>query len=106
VTLFAHYSTDYVGHSGHMWEAVDALQKVDEFLEGVEAAMREDTLVAVVSDHGNIEDITAGHTFNPAIGLFFGPQHERFREARSLADITPIILSVLADTHRDDGGDE
>jgi 2,3-bisphosphoglycerate-independent phosphoglycerate mutase len=106
VTLFAHYSTDYVGHSGHMWEAVEALQKVDEFLEGVEAAVRDDTLVAVVSDHGNIEDITAGHTFNPAIGLFFGPGHERFREARSLADVTPMLLSVLADSHRDNGGAE
>jgi 2,3-bisphosphoglycerate-independent phosphoglycerate mutase len=97
LTLFAHYSTDYIGHRGHMYEAVDALEKVDEFLTGVAKAMTADTLVAVVSDHGNIEDITAGHTHNPAIGLFFGRGHERFAGAASLADIAPIVLSVLAD---------
>lgn len=97
VTLFAHYSTDYIGHRGHMHEAVDALEKVDEFLGGVERAMSDDMLVAVVSDHGNIEDIRVGHTHNPAIGLFFGRGHERFAAAASLADVAPIVLSVLAD---------
>ncbi|MGQ0813743.1 MAG: alkaline phosphatase family protein [Gemmatimonadota bacterium] len=96
VTLFAHYATDYIGHRGHMWEAVEALEKIDAFLAGIAAAAAEDVLVAVVSDHGNIEDIRAGHTHNPAIGLFFGREHERFKNAASLADIAPSLLSVLS----------
>lgn len=98
VTFFAHYATDDVGHRGHMYEAVEALQKVDEFLAGVVAAIPDDTLVAVVSDHGNIEDIRVGHTLNPAFALFFGAAHERFANAQSLMDVTPILLSVLSDS--------
>lgn len=99
VTLFAHYSTDYIGHEGRMAEAVDALEKVDAFLEAVASSVAGDTLVAVVSDHGNIEDISVGHTYNPAIGLFFGPGEQRFTDATSLADVTPILLSILTDSH-------
>ncbi|MGQ0561308.1 MAG: alkaline phosphatase family protein, partial [Gemmatimonadota bacterium] len=98
LTLFAHYSTDYVGHRGHMAEAVAALETVDAFLAGLAGAMADDLLVAVVSDHGNIEDIRTGHTHNPAIGLFFGPGHERFAAAASITAVAPIALSVLADT--------
>lgn len=98
LTLFAHYATDFVGHRGHMWEAVEALQKVDEFLSGVVAAIPEDTLVAVVSDHGNIEDIRVGHTQNAALGFFFGRNHQAFEPVTSLTDIAPAVLSVLADS--------
>lgn len=98
LTLFAHYATDFVGHRGHMWEAVEALQKVDEFLSGVVAAIPEDTVVAVVSDHGNIEDIRVGHTQNAALGCFFGKNHQVFESVASLTDITPVVLSVLADS--------
>ena len=97
LTLFAHYSTDSIGHTGHMWEAVEALQKIDEFLAGILAAVSADTLIAVVSDHGNIEDIEKGHTLNPALGLFAGYQHDRFaRGVNSLTDVTPLLLSILA----------
>lgn len=97
LTLFAHYSTDYVGHRGHMEEAVAALEKVDAFLGGIVADRTEDMLVAVVSDHGNLEDVSAGHTYNPALGLFFGARHEHFRNANALPDVAPLVLSVLAD---------
>lgn len=97
LTLFAHYTTDFVGHRGHMWEAVEALQKVDEFLSGVVAAIPEDALVAVVSDHGNIEDIRVGHTQNAALGFFFGRNHHVFEPVTSLIDVAPTVLSVLAD---------
>ena len=97
LTLFAHYATDYVGHRGHMWEAVDALQKIDEFLGGVRAAMSEETTVIVASDHGNIEDIRAGHTTNPAIGMTFGAAHrEAAEDLHSLIDVAPRVLQLLS----------
>jgi hypothetical protein len=98
LTLFAHYATDSIGHTGHMWEAVEALQKIDEFLAGILAAVPDDTLIAVVSDHGNIEDVRRGHTLNPALALFIGHQHERFaRDVHSLTDVTPLLLSILSE---------
>ena len=97
LTLFAHYSTDSIGHTGHMWEAVEALQRIDEFVGGIMAAIPPETLIAIVSDHGNIEDIRAGHTVNPALGLFIGAGHEAFaRQELSLTDVAPMLLSMLA----------
>jgi bisphosphoglycerate-independent phosphoglycerate mutase (AlkP superfamily) len=61
------------------------------------AAIPQETLIAIVSDHGNIEDIRAGHTVNPALGLFIGAGHEAFaRQELSLTDVAPMLLSVLA----------
>lgn len=99
LTLFAHYTTDEVGHRGHIYEAVDALQKIDEFLGGVLAAIPDGTCVAIVSDHGNIEDLRVGHTYNPALGLFIGAEHSRFADRlRSIADVAPQVLDLL-DVH-------
>lgn len=96
LTLFAHYTTDYVGHLGHMLDAAEALQKIDEFLGGILAAIPDDTCIAVVSDHGNIEDVRAGHTINPALGLFVGRDHARFAHTvRSIADVAPALLQLL-----------
>lgn len=69
LTLFAHYATDLVGHRGGMEGAVEALEKVDRFLEGVLEALPPEHLLLVASDHGNIEDATGGHTRNPALGI-------------------------------------
>lgn len=69
LTLFAHYATDLVGHRGGMEGAVEALERVDRFLEGVLEALPPDHLLVVASDHGNIEDVTVGHTLNPSLGI-------------------------------------
>jgi hypothetical protein len=96
LTLFAHYSTDYVGHAGQMGEAVAALEKVDAFIAGVIDSAPEDLLIAIVGDHGNLEDIRAGHTSNPALGLFFGAGHAELAEGTtSLMDVTPRLLQLL-----------
>jgi 2,3-bisphosphoglycerate-independent phosphoglycerate mutase len=96
LTLFAHYSTDYVGHRGDMAEAVAALEKVDVFLGGLAGAITSDTLVVVASDHGNIEDVARGHTLNPALGLFFGDEHARAADGvTSLLDVAPKLLALL-----------
>jgi hypothetical protein len=53
-------------------------------------------LLIVSSDHGNIEDVTAGHTRNAAIGLTVGPGHEDVSRAwRSLTDVADGILGGL-----------
>jgi hypothetical protein len=96
ITLFAHYSTDYAGHSQRLDRAVAAIQVVDEFLAGLLAAMPRDALLVVASDHGNIEDITTDHTLNPVIGLAAGHRHgEIAGDWTSILDVTPGILRAL-----------
>jgi hypothetical protein len=96
LTLYAHYATDYAGHRQDMRAAVDALEKVDAFLGGLVSAGADDVLIIVAGDHGNIEDVRAGHTRNPAIGLVIGPDHAAVAaRLHSLADVAPAVLDAL-----------
>lgn len=94
LTVFAHYSTDLAGHRGGMTGAVRALQLVDRFLAGVLDALPEHTLLVTASDHGNIEDVTAGHTHNPALGLVVGDGAPTL--AHRLDAITDVAGALLA----------
>ena len=73
LTCFAHYATDIAGHRGGMEGAIAALERVDPFLGGYLTAAPRDAVLVVASDHGNIENVTVGHTRNPALGLVVGP---------------------------------
>jgi 2,3-bisphosphoglycerate-independent phosphoglycerate mutase len=96
LTLFAHYTTDYAGHMQDMDTAVLALEKLDAFLAGLVDEAADDLLIIIVSDHGNIEDVSTGHTRNPALGIVIGNGHAPVaRRLRTLTDVTPTILDVL-----------
>ncbi|MFW6175591.1 MAG: alkaline phosphatase family protein, partial [Acidobacteriota bacterium] len=88
LTLFAHYLTDTAGHRGGMSGAVEALERVDAFLSGVLDQLPPDLLLVVASDHGNVEDVRAEHTRNPALGLVLGRGAVRF--VRRLAYRRPV----------------
>jgi hypothetical protein len=95
LTLFAHYSTDHIGHTGEMQESVAALIRVDEFVRGILEHAPADLSIVLASDHGNLEDVRTGHTLNPAVGLFIGHRHaELAAGATSLTDIAPAILKL------------
>jgi bisphosphoglycerate-independent phosphoglycerate mutase (AlkP superfamily) len=96
LTFFAHYATDTAGHRGGMEGAVAALERVDEFLGGYLGAAPADAVLLIASDHGNLEDVTAGHTRNPVMGLVAGPQAERRAgELRSIVDVADAVLRWL-----------
>jgi 2,3-bisphosphoglycerate-independent phosphoglycerate mutase len=96
LTLFAHYDTDTAGHREDLAGAAAALERVDRFLSGILEALPEDITVVLASDHGNLEDVTAGHTRNPALGLALGPHAgELAGTAESILDITPFIAHRL-----------
>lgn len=96
LTLFAHYSTDYVGHRNDMDEAVAAIERVGEFIDAVRAHNDPEILTMVVSDHGNIEDVRSGHTRNPALGLFFGNDYRKAAAGlQRLTDIAPRVRELL-----------
>ena len=93
LTLYAHYATDTVGHRGQMEEAVAALVVVDRFLAGLTEALSPDVLVLIASDHGNLEDVRAGHTRNPALGVAAGPGADR--AADRLSDLRQVADFVV-----------
>lgn len=96
LTLFAHYSTDTAGHLRDMDAAVAAWQRVDAFIGGLVPALADDVLLAIVSDHGNLEDVRAQHTRNPALCILAGPGHAGLAERLdSLTDVAPVLLGVL-----------
>lgn len=98
LTLYAHYATDHVGHGGGMAAARAALETVDEFLAGVLDHVPPNTLVLLTSDHGNIEDVTGGHTRNPALAMLVGPDaHERSEPLDSLLDVAGAVLSWVSE---------
>ena len=97
LTFFAHYATDYAGHRGKMPGAVQALERVDAFLEGVLSFLPSNTLLVLTSDHGNLEDVTAGHTLNPVFTLLKGPGALPLKEGISrITDIPSLILEALS----------
>lgn len=96
VTLFAHYDTDYVGHRGGLEGGVAALEKVDAFLGELAGVIPPDLLLVVSSDHGNLEDVRAGHTRHPVPLLAVGPGSRELAErVRSIDQITPTLLALL-----------
>ncbi|MFL5539455.1 MAG: alkaline phosphatase family protein [Longimicrobiaceae bacterium] len=96
VTLFAHYDTDYAGHRGGMEGAVAALERVDAFLGGIVDALPADALLAVGSDHGNVEAVGEGHTRNPVPVLLAGAGREDAAAGvRDIAGVVPAIARLL-----------
>ncbi len=96
LTLFAHYATDYAGHTRRLAAAVAAIERVDAFLGGLLPELGDGGLLVVASDHGNLEDCASGHTRNPALALVVGQGHgDVSRGWVALTDVTPSILEVL-----------
>ena len=97
-SMFEYFLTDLVAHEQDLAKAVMVLETLDRFLG---AALAEldlgGTLVAVVSDHGNIEDLSARtHTRNPVPAILVGAGREKIvGRLRDLTDIAPALLEVL-----------
>ncbi|GMV06047.1 MAG: peptidase [Gemmatimonadota bacterium] len=97
LTLWAHYATDTAGHRGGMEGGVAALERVDRFLSGVLETLPAAVTLLLASDHGNLEDVSAEHTRNPALGVAAGPGASRLAGGiGSIADVTPAVRALLA----------
>ncbi len=96
LTFFAHFETDYIGHRGAFRDAIEVLERIDEFLDGVRETLPPDCLLIVTSDHGNIEDATAGHTRNPVPLIAIGPgSADVVDRVERLDQIAPLIMSMF-----------
>jgi hypothetical protein len=69
LTYFEFWYTDVIGHKQNFAGADQILTLLDEFFAGIfETANLDNTLLLIISDHGNFEDLsTKQHTANPAL---------------------------------------
>ncbi len=75
--------------------AISSLHRVDRFLSGLMPELHSDTLLFIASDHGNIEDVGAGHTLNPALGIAAGPGSDSAALPDDIRKVTPYLISLL-----------
>jgi len=97
-TLYEHFQTDQAGHERDMDRGVELLERLDLLVDAVlEATDRDDTLVVVASDHGNLEDLrTRSHTKNPVPTMLWGTGRAAVADGiHTLADIAPALLRHL-----------
>lgn len=96
VTLFECYLSDYAGHDQDYDRAVAVLQRIDRFMAAIVAHLSRNTTLVVVSDHGNVEDLsTKRHTLNSVPLWVVGPQARRFSTVTDLTGVTPAIVSGI-----------
>lgn len=96
--LFEFFLTDKAGHNQDARDAAKVLRSLDRFLGALIDQMdTERQLLVLCSDHGNIEDLsTKGHTRNPVPLVGFGAGAETLAGATSILDVTPALLSLIA----------
>jgi 2,3-bisphosphoglycerate-independent phosphoglycerate mutase len=98
LVFFDNWAPDVAGHHGDLAESVRVLEEIDAFLGGLLAAVDlQQTLVAIISDHGNIEDMRArGHTENLVPTVLIGAGRQRAGEAVSdLTHVMGVILDII-----------
>lgn len=95
-TLFEYFETDRAGHAQDRERVLHCLGDLDRALQTVLSTVDlGTTTVAVVSDHGNIEDERVGtHTMNPAFFAAWGAGARGPRPA-SLTDIAAFVFRSL-----------
>jgi len=100
-TLFEYWLPDHAGHSQKMTFAVEVLERLDDFLSGfIESFNSSNTLLIIVSDHGNIEDLsTKSHTRNRVPCILVGKHRHQFvNRIKNLTHITPSIVRLFLDS--------
>jgi hypothetical protein len=101
--FFEHWMSDVIGHNQAMDAAVENLRTFDGVLGGLFAAADlDETLILVVSDHGNMEDLSHGkHTLNPALGIALGANHQEVAGSiSSLVHFASAIENFLLDAEK------
>jgi hypothetical protein len=98
LTYYEYIQTDLAGHAQNMDRAVNLLEGLDAFVSTVVASLDLSRhLCVLVSDHGNIEDLSSpSHTWNRVPTMAWGRGKAIFaRQIQALTDIAPALLAAL-----------
>jgi len=98
-SLFEYWASDYAGHKQQMDTAIALMETFDGVLGGLTENIKDDLLVIVTSDHGNMEDLsTRRHTDAHVPALVIGnkaARQEFTRNMNALTDIAPAIWKTV-----------
>ena len=98
-TLYEYFISDRIGHARDLAGAIEVYQMLDRMMADCIADLDlQDTMMIIVSDHGNLEDISQkGHTLKkvPTIVIHDHYKKTRFDQIASLTDVTPFVLDQL-----------
>jgi bisphosphoglycerate-independent phosphoglycerate mutase (AlkP superfamily) len=92
--LYEYFLTDFAGHAQNFQRSIDEIRKVEKVIIALLNRINlNSTILIVVSDHGNIEDIsTKSHTTNPAfLGIWDQIPLDKSHKFNSLQDLFPYI---------------
>lgn len=95
LVLYEYFLTDFAGHAQDLNRSIEEILKVENLIMSVLMQMNFDkTVLVVVSDHGNIEDVrTKSHTTNPAfLGIWDKINSTKHFHFDSLQDVFPYIF--------------
>lgn len=98
LTFFEFWYSDVLGHKQERDSSVAMLARLDEFLAGILSRLDlADSLLLVVSDHGNFEDwTTKKHTTNPALTILAGDSAPALApQLRALTDVKAAVIGFL-----------
>src|SRR6185503_8262266 len=94
-SLFEYWASDYAGHKQDMRSAVELMETFDGVLGGLVEELKEELLVVVTSDHGNMEDLsTRKHTDAMVPALVIGERSAREEFTREMTDLTHIAPAI------------
>ncbi|HRV94830.1 MAG TPA: alkaline phosphatase family protein [Anaerolineae bacterium] len=98
LTFFEFWYSDWIGHKMDRDQSIWILEQLDQFIAAaLENVDLNETLVLVVSDHGNFEDwTTKKHTGNPSLAIVAGRNAGLLApQLKALTDIKPVVSSYI-----------
>jgi hypothetical protein len=96
LVLYETFLTDLAGHGRVPVSVLDAIERVDAFVEGVLAALPAQVTMVLCSDHGNVEEPAhTRHTRNPVPLVAVGPLAGFFAGIEAIDQLTPAVLRAL-----------
>ena len=97
LSVFEYFFSDHAGHLCSMGFSRRIIPHIEGFIEGLLEEMdptRE--LFLLVSDHGNMEDLSTNkHTHNPVPFFFYGKRGEYFLGIRHIYEVPQRILTLF-----------
>ena len=96
-TLMEYYLTDKAGHEQNLQAATASLERIDGFIQSYLRLMENDDTFLITSDHCNLEDLSVRtHTRNPIPFITFGKGAGKFKDVKSLIDVTPAVVRYFS----------
>ena len=100
-SLFEYWASDYAGHKQQMETAIGLMETFNGVLGGLieeikeSGKRKEDLLILVTSDHGNMEDLsTRKHTNANVPALVIGEKLARDEFTRGMTNLTHIAPAI------------